>query len=84
MPLTGASIDSSLGGQVNVGILGVFDVHVVTQTRSIARGALPATSSTAGAAIKATNFPTGAILGKALANNSDPGVGRIPVLVTLQ
>ena len=36
--LTGASIDSGLGGQLNVGILGVFDVHVVTQTGSIDEG----------------------------------------------
>jgi hypothetical protein len=82
--LTGASIDSGLGGLLNVGILGVFDVHVVTQTGAIARGDLLTTSSTAGAAMKATNFPTGAILGKALANYGGSGVGRIPVLVMLQ
>ena len=56
MQLTGASIDSGLGGRRNVGILGVFDVHVVTK---------PARS------MKATNFPTGAILGKALATSAE-------------
>jgi hypothetical protein len=34
--------------------------------------------------MKATNFPTGAILGKALAAYSGTGVGRIPALVMLQ
>ena len=82
--LTGAGIDATLNGQLNVGMLGIFDVHVVTQNGSIVRGDLLTTSSTEGAAMKATDFRTGAILGKALANFGGSGVGRIPVVVTLQ
>jgi hypothetical protein len=82
--LTGASIDSGLDSTLSVGILGVFPVKVSTANGAIARGDLLVTSPKAGAAMRATNFPAGAILGKLMGSFSGSGTGTIPAVLSLQ
>jgi hypothetical protein len=82
--LTGASIDSGLDSTLSVGILGVFPVRVSAGNGAIARGDLLVTSPNAGAAMRATNFPAGAILGKSMGSFSGSGTGTIPAVLSLQ
>jgi hypothetical protein len=82
--LTDQCINCSLSPLLSVGILGVFPVKVTAQNGMVHRGDLLATSSTAGAAMRATSFAAGTILGKSLGSFSGPGTGTVPALISLQ
>jgi hypothetical protein len=82
--LTNACVNCSLSSMLSVGILGVFPVKVTAQNGMVHRGDLLATSSTAGAAMRATNFTTGTILGKSLGSFSGSSTGIVPAVISLQ
>jgi hypothetical protein len=84
-------IGDSLAGEVPVALLGIVPTKVTAERRPIRAGDLLVTSSTPGYAVRAAPvvvrgvaiYPTGAILGKALAPLRR-GKGVIKVLVTLR
>lgn len=81
-------IDDSLKGEVPVALMGIVPTKVTTENGAIQPGDLLTTSSTPGYAMKASSvlvggariYPTGAILGKALAPLKN-GKGKINVLL---
>jgi hypothetical protein len=82
--LTDQCINCSLSSLLSVGILGVFPVKVSAQNGMVHRGDLLATSSTPGAAMRATSFAPGTILGKSLGSFSGSGTAIVPALISLQ
>ena len=76
-------IDTKLEGSVPVGMVGVIPTKVCGENGAIHRGDLLVTSSTSGCAMKAdpARLQFGMIIGKALENFTDIGVGKIKVLV---
>lgn len=90
--LHNTGIDGDLTGKVPLTVVGIVPTKVTAENGPIRRGDLLVTSSTEGHAMKASPtavngieiFPTGTILGKALADFDGPGSGVIEVLVNVK
>ncbi|SDQ40617.1 hypothetical protein SAMN05421664_1483 [Chryseobacterium soldanellicola] len=84
--LTEENIDSELLGKVPMGVIGVIPTKVCLQGGAIKRGDLLVTSSQAGVAMKANpkKVKIGQVLGKALQDYDQNGIGKIKVLVNIK
>jgi len=83
--LSDLSIDADHGDRIPMGVIGVIPTKVSVENGVIRRGDLLVASSTAGHAMKAgTHVPTGAVVGKALADFTGPGTGVIDVFVNVR
>jgi len=84
--LTEENIDSELIGKVPMGVIGVIPTKVCLQGGAIKRGDLLVTSSQAGVAMKANpkKVKIGQVLGKALQDYDQNGIGKIKVLVNIK
>lgn len=84
--LTEEGIDSSLEGQVPMGVIGVIPTKVCLQGGIISRGDLLVTSSIPGVAMKADpdRVKIGQVLGKALEPFNGNSISKIKVLVSVK
>ena len=84
--LTEENIDSDLIGKVPMGVIGVIPTKVCLEGGSIKRGDLLVTSSTSGVAMKGDpkKVQIGQVLGKALQDYNENGIGKIKVLVSIK
>ena len=84
--LTERSIDDSMDDLIPVGVIGVIPTKVSGENGPIRRGDLLVSAATPGHAMLGTERDRmlGAIIGKALAEFSEPGTGVIPVLVNVK
>lgn len=81
--LTEENIEHNLQDKVPMGVIGVIPTKVCTEGGAIKKGDLLVTSSITGVAMKADieKVKPGQIIGKALADYSGTGVGKIKVFV---
>ncbi|WP_449399959.1 beta strand repeat-containing protein [Chryseobacterium wanjuense] len=81
--LTEEHIDADLSGKVPMGVIGVIPTKVCLEGGKIKRGDLLVTSSKSGVAMKANlkKVKIGQVLGKALQDYDQNGIGKINVLV---
>lgn len=92
MLLSDRGIDDNHDDRVPMGVVGVIPTKVTTEGGVIHRGDLLVTSSTPGAAMRATPvtigdvtfYPSGIIIGKALENFDGEGTGLIEVMVSVK
>lgn len=84
--LTEENIDSDLEGKVPMGVIGVIPTKVCIEGGTIKRGDLLVTSSISGVAMKADldKVKVGQVLGKALQDFNENGIGKINVLVSIK
>lgn len=84
--LTEENIDSELIGKVPMGVIGVIPTKVCLQGGAIKRGDLLVTSSKSGVAMKANikKVKIGQVIGKALQDYDQDGIGKIKVLVNIK
>lgn len=84
--LTEENIDSELIGKVPMGVIGVIPTKVCLEGGSIKRGDLLVTSSKSGVAMKGDSkkVQIGQVLGKALQDYNQEGIGKIKVLVSIK
>lgn len=84
--LTEEHIDTELVGKVPMGVIGVIPTKVSLEGGDIKRGDLLVTSSTSGVAMKAdlNKIKIGQVLGKALQDYNQNGIGKIKVLVSIK
>lgn len=84
--LTEENIDSELVGKVPMGVIGVIPTKVCLEGGNIKRGDLLVTSSISGVAMKADpkKVQIGQVLGKALQDHNQEGIGKIKVLVSIK
>lgn len=84
--LTEENIDSELIGKVPMGVIGVIPTKVCLEGGNIKRGDLLVTSSISGVAMKADpkKVQIGQVLGKALQDYNQEGIGKIKVLVSIK
>jgi hypothetical protein len=82
--LSNQAADDSLRSRLRVGILGVFPIKVNVANGAVHRGDLLVTSSTAGVAMRATDFRPGTIIGKAMGEWLGPGPGIVTAMIGLQ
>jgi len=84
--LTEENIDNDLTDKVPMGVIGVIPTKVCLQGGAIKRGDMLVTSSIAGVAMKADpdKVKVGQVLGKALEDYSNNGIGKIKVLVSIK
>ena len=84
--LTEENIDNDLTDKVPMGVIGVIPTKVCLQGGAIKRGDMLVTSSIAGVAMKADpdKVKVGQVLGKALEDYSNVGIGKIKVLVSIK
>ena len=84
--LTEENVDSELIGKVPMGVIGVIPTKVCLEGGSIKRGDLLVTSSLSGIAMKADpkKVQIGQVLGKALQDYDQNGIGKIKVLVSIK
>jgi len=84
--LTEENIDSELIGKVPMGVIGVIPTKVCLQGGAIKRGDLLVTSSQSGVAMKANikKVKIGQVIGKALQDYDQNGIGKIKVLVNIK
>ncbi len=86
MLMTEENIDADLSGKVPMGVVGVIPTKVCLEGGEIRRGDMLVTSSQPGVAMKADpeKLKTGQVIGKALENYTEPGTGKIKVLVNVK
>jgi len=84
--LTEENIDSELIGKVPMGVIGVIPTKVCLEGGTIKRGDLLVTSSISGVAMKGDpkKVQIGQVLGKALQDYTEHGIGKIKVLVSIK
>ncbi|MBB4806818.1 hypothetical protein HNP38_002114 [Chryseobacterium defluvii] len=84
--LTEEHIDADLSDKVPMGVIGVIPTKVCLEGGKIKRGDLLVTSSKSGVAMKANlkKVKIGQVLGKALQDYDQNGVGKINVLVNIK
>lgn len=84
--LTEENIDSELSGKVPMGVIGVIPTKVCLEGGKIKRGDLLVTSSKSGVAMKANpkKVKIGQVIGKALQDYDQNGIGKIKVLVNIK
>lgn len=84
--LTEENIDADLFGKVPMGVIGVIPTKVCLEGGKIKRGDLLVTSSKSGVAMKANpeKVKIGQVLGKALQDYDQNGIGKIKVLVNIK
>ncbi|WP_379965696.1 beta strand repeat-containing protein [Epilithonimonas sp. UC225_85] len=84
--LTEENVDSELIGKVPMGVIGVIPTKVCLEGGNIKRGDLLVTSSTSGVAMKGDpkKVQIGQVLGKALQDYDQNGIGKIKVLVSIK
>lgn len=84
--LTEENIDSELFGKVPMGVIGVIPTKVCMEGGKIKRGDLLVTSSKSGVAMKANpkKVKIGQVIGKALQDYDQNGIGKIKVLVNIK
>lgn len=84
--LTEENIDSELIGKVPMGVIGVIPTKVCLEGGNIKRGDLLVTSSKSGVAMKGDpkKVQIGQVLGKALQDYNQQGIGKIKVLVSIK
>ncbi|MCD9853726.1 collagen-like protein [Epilithonimonas sp. JDS] len=84
--LTEENIDSELIGKVPMGVIGVIPTKVCLEGGNIKRGDLLVTSSKSGVAMKGDpkKVQIGQVLGKALQDYNQEGIGKIKVLVSIK
>ncbi|MPS63992.1 collagen-like protein [Chryseobacterium sp.] len=84
--LTEENIDADLFGKVPMGVIGVIPTKVCLEGGKIKRGDLLVTSSKSGVAMKANlkKVRIGQVLGKALQDYDQNGIGKIKVLVNIK
>ncbi len=84
--LTEENIDSNLEGKVPMGVIGVIPTKVCLEGGAIKRGDLLVTSSLSGVAMKADSdkVKVGQVLGKALQDFNENGIGKIKVLISIK
>jgi hypothetical protein len=80
------AVEDSLDDLVPMGVIGVIPTKVCMEGGAIKRGDLLVTSSIAGVAMKADpeKVKVGQVLGKALQDYSNSGIGKIKVLVSVK
>lgn len=84
--LTEENIDSELTGKVPMGVIGVIPTKVCLEGGNIKRGDLLVTSSQSGVAMRGDlkKVQIGQVLGKALQDYNQDGIGKIKVLVSIK
>ncbi len=83
--LSDLSIDADASERIPMGVIGVIPTKVSAENGVIRRGDLLVASKTPGHAMKAgARVPTGAVVGKALADFVGPGTGVIDVFVNVR
>ncbi|MBV6878279.1 collagen-like protein [Epilithonimonas ginsengisoli] len=84
--LTEENIDSELTGKVQMGVIGVIPTKVCLEGGNIKRGDLLVTSSISGVAMKADSkkIQIRQVVGKALQDYDQEGIGKIKVLVSIK
>lgn len=84
--LTEENIESELIGKVPMGVIGVIPTKVCLEGGKIKRGDLIVTSSQSGVAMKANlkKVKIGQVIGKALQDYDQNGIGKIKVLVNIK
>ncbi|WP_312076899.1 collagen-like protein [Chryseobacterium sp.] len=84
--LTEENIDSELIGKVPMGVVGVIPTKVCLEGGKIKRGDFIVTSSKAGVAMKGNpkKVKIGQVIGKALQDYDQNGIGKIKVLVNIK
>ncbi|MFC7346464.1 beta strand repeat-containing protein [Chryseobacterium zhengzhouense] len=84
--LTEENIESELIGKVPMGVIGVIPTKVCLEGGKIERGDLIVTSSQSGVAMKANlkKVKIGQVIGKALQDYDQNGIGKIKVLVNIK
>lgn len=84
--LTEEHIDADLSGKVPMGVIGVIPTKVCLEGGKIKRGDLLVTSSKSGVAMKGNlkKVKIGQVLGKALQDYDQNGIGKINVLVNIK
>lgn len=84
--LTEENIESELIGKVPMGVIGVIPTKVCLEGGKIKRGDLIVTSSISGVAMKANlkKVKIGQVIGKALQDYDQNGIGKIKILVNIK
>ncbi|WBV59379.1 collagen-like protein [Chryseobacterium camelliae] len=84
--LTEEHIDTDISDKVPMGVIGVIPTKVCLEGGKIKRGDLLVTSSKSGVAMKADvkKVKIGQVLGKALQDYDQDGIGKIKVLVNIK
>ena len=84
--LTEENIDVDLKNKIPMGVIGVIPTKVCLQGGAIKRGDLIVTSSIPGVAMKADpdKVKIGQVIGKALQDYNETGVGKINILVSIK
>jgi acylphosphatase len=84
--LTEEHIDTNIDNKVPMGVVGVLPTKVCIEGGAIKRGDMLVTSSITGVAMKAdpNKVKTGQVIGKALQDYNEPGIGKINVLVSIK
>jgi len=84
--LTEENIESELIGKVPMGVIGVIPTKVCLEGGKIKRGDLIVTSSISGVAMKANlkKIKIGQVIGKALQDYDQNGIGKIKILVNIK
>lgn len=84
--LTEENIESELIGKVPMGVIGVIPTKVCLEGGKIKRGDLIVTSSQSGVAMKGNlkKVKIGQVIGKALQDYDQNGIGKIKVLVNIK
>src|SRR5688572_32731315 len=84
--LTEENIDGDLSNKVPMGVIGVIPTKVCLEGGAIKRGDLIVTSSTPGVAMKADpdKVKIGQVIGKALQDYNETGIGKINILVSIK
>ncbi|KFE98481.1 hypothetical protein IX39_13680 [Chryseobacterium formosense] len=84
--LTEENIESELIGKVPMGVIGVIPTKVCLEGGKIKRGDLIVTSSQSGVAMKANlkKVKIGQVIGKALQDYDQNGIGKIKILVNIK
>jgi hypothetical protein len=80
------AVENNLGGLVPMGVIGVIPTKVCLEGGPIKRGDLIVTSSLAGVAMKADpdKVKVGQVIGKALEDYHQQGIGKIKLLVSVK
>ena len=84
--LTDENMDSELLNKVPMGVIGVIPTKVCLEGGAIKRGDLIVTSSIPGVAMKADpdKVKIGQVIGKALQDYTETGIGKINILVSIK
>ena len=84
--LTEENIETGLEDKIPMGVIGVIPTKVCLEGGSIKRGDMLVTSSIPGVAMKADTdkVKIGQVIGKALQDYNETGIGKIKVLVSIK